>query len=94
MRVEAIGAADEGGTGGGASLAFDWIGGHLLQGRNQGVVVDLRPMRAGHGQDGLDPAEAMLRERPVIATDWSGTQAFCTQHTSFPVPCRAVPLRP
>ncbi|MEO0427782.1 MAG: glycosyltransferase [Pseudomonadota bacterium] len=43
---------------------------------------------------GYGPAEAMLRERPVIATDWSGTQAFCTQHTSFPVPCRAVPVRP
>ncbi|MEM9762466.1 MAG: hypothetical protein AAF968_08155 [Pseudomonadota bacterium] len=43
---------------------------------------------------GYGPAEAMLRERPVIATDWSGTTAFCTARTAFPVPFRKVPVRP
>ncbi|MEO1532235.1 MAG: glycosyltransferase, partial [Pseudomonadota bacterium] len=43
---------------------------------------------------GYGPAEAMLRECPVIATDWSGTTAFCTARTAFPVPFRKVPVRP
>ncbi|MEM7499349.1 MAG: glycosyltransferase [Pseudomonadota bacterium] len=43
---------------------------------------------------GYGPAEAMLRGKPVIVTDWSGTRAFCTERSAFPVPCRRVPVRP
>lgn len=43
---------------------------------------------------GYGPAQAMLLERPVIVTDYSGTRDFCTDETSFPVRADLVPVRP
>ncbi len=37
---------------------------------------------------GYIPAYALYFGKPVIVTDYSGTQDFCTVATSFPVPCR------
>ncbi len=42
---------------------------------------------------GLVPAEAMLLERTVIATDWSATAEFLTPDCSLPVPYRLIPAR-
>ncbi|MEM7527891.1 MAG: glycosyltransferase [Pseudomonadota bacterium] len=43
---------------------------------------------------GYGPAEAMRLGRPVVATDWSGSTAFCTKETAFPVPAKLVPVAP
>jgi glycosyltransferase involved in cell wall biosynthesis len=40
---------------------------------------------------GLVPAEAMLLEKPVVATDWSGTADFIDATCGIPVPARLVP---
>jgi glycosyltransferase involved in cell wall biosynthesis len=42
---------------------------------------------------GLVPAEAMFLERPVIATDFSGTTDFLDAGCGMPVPFRLVPAR-
>ena len=42
---------------------------------------------------GLLPAFALSLATPVITTDHSGTQDFCTPATSMPVRCDLVPLR-
>lgn len=42
---------------------------------------------------GLGMAEAMLFGKPVIATDWSGNTEFCKKGSSFPIPCKLVPVR-
>lgn len=42
---------------------------------------------------GLLPAYALSLATPVITTDYSGTQDFCTEATSMPVRCDLVPLR-
>ncbi len=39
-------------------------------------------------------AEAMLLERPVIATAWSGNMDFCTPDTAVLVPARLIPVQP
>lgn len=43
---------------------------------------------------GYLPAYSLLLGTPVIATDFSGTQDFCTEETSFPVRAQVVRLRP
>ncbi len=42
---------------------------------------------------GLVPAEAMLLGKPVVATDWSGTQDFMDAGCAAPVPARLIPAR-
>ena len=41
---------------------------------------------------GYTPAEAMLLEKPVIATDYSGTKDFINRDTGFPVNYSLVPV--
>lgn len=41
---------------------------------------------------GYTPAEAMLLEKPVIATDYSGTKDFINQDTGFPVQSGLIPV--
>ncbi|GAN63367.1 glycosyltransferase family 4 protein [Acetobacter indonesiensis] len=55
--------------------------------RNADIVLSL------HRSEGLGlvPAEAMLLERPVIATDWSATAEFLTEACGVPVPYTLVP---
>lgn len=43
---------------------------------------------------GYLPAYSLLLGTPVIVTDFSGTQDFCTEETSFPVRANVVLLRP
>jgi glycosyltransferase involved in cell wall biosynthesis len=43
---------------------------------------------------GRGPAEAMLLGKPVILTDYSGTQDFADASVALPVPCRLVPVAP
>ena len=42
---------------------------------------------------GYTPAEAMLLEKPVIATDYSGTRDFIDATTGFPVSYRLIPVK-
>ena len=42
---------------------------------------------------GLLPAYALSLATPVVTTDYSGTQDFCTQETAMPVACELVPVR-
>ena len=42
---------------------------------------------------GRGPAEAMLLEKPVIVTDYSGTSDFCTRDTALLVDYELVPVR-
>jgi glycosyltransferase involved in cell wall biosynthesis len=42
---------------------------------------------------GLVPAEAMLLGKPVVATDWSGTQDFLDADCAALVPARLIPAR-
>ena len=42
---------------------------------------------------GFTPAEAMLLNKPVIATDYSGTKDFINQETGFPVSYRLVSVK-
>jgi hypothetical protein len=43
---------------------------------------------------GRGPAEAMLLGKPVILTDYSGTQDFADADVALLVPCRLVPVAP
>ena len=43
---------------------------------------------------GIGIAEAMLMEKPVVATDWSATTEFVRPEHSIPVPYRLVPVGP
>ena len=43
---------------------------------------------------GIGIAEAMLMEKPVVATDWSATTEFVRPEHAIPVPCRMVPVAP
>jgi glycosyltransferase involved in cell wall biosynthesis len=43
---------------------------------------------------GRGPAEAMLRGKPVITTDYSGTRDFATAETALLVGCELVPVGP
>jgi len=43
---------------------------------------------------GRGPAEAMLLGKPVILTDYSGTQDFADASVALLVPCRLVPVAP
>ena len=43
---------------------------------------------------GRGPAEAMLLGKPVILTDYSGTQDLADADTALLVPCRLVPVAP
>ena len=42
---------------------------------------------------GYTPAEAMLLQKPVIATDYSGTKDFINIETGFPVSYRLIPVK-
>ncbi|AOX19109.1 glycosyltransferase family 4 protein [Kozakia baliensis] len=42
---------------------------------------------------GLIPAQAMLLERPVVATDWSATAEYLDESCGFPVAYHLVPAR-
>ena len=42
---------------------------------------------------GLVPAEAMLLEKPVVATAWSATEEFLDAACAMMVPARLVPAR-
>jgi glycosyltransferase involved in cell wall biosynthesis len=42
---------------------------------------------------GYTPTEAMLLEKPVIATDYSGTKDFINQNTGFPVNYQLIPVQ-
>ena len=42
---------------------------------------------------GYTPAEAMLLEKPVIATNYSGTKDFINQDTGFPVSYKLIPVK-
>lgn len=41
---------------------------------------------------GLTLAEAMLRRKPVVATDWSGNTDFMDTNCAVPVPYKLVPV--
>lgn len=43
---------------------------------------------------GLGMVEAMVHAKPVIGTDFSGSQDFLSAETGFPVPCQLRPIRP
>lgn len=43
---------------------------------------------------GLGMAEAMALEKPVIATDYSGSCDFVTARTGYPIPFTLIPVRP
>jgi len=43
---------------------------------------------------GYLPAYSLLLGTPVISTDFSGTQDFCTEETSFPVRAKVILLNP
>jgi glycosyltransferase involved in cell wall biosynthesis len=43
---------------------------------------------------GLGMAEAMALEKPVIATDYSGSCEFVTASTGYPIPFTLIPVRP
>lgn len=43
---------------------------------------------------GYIPAYGLWYEKPVIATDYSGTTDFCTPDTAFPIPYRMVQAKP
>jgi glycosyltransferase involved in cell wall biosynthesis len=40
------------------------------------------------------PAFGLLLGKPVIVTDYSGTQEYCSEATSFPVRCSLKPIEP
>lgn len=42
---------------------------------------------------GLPIAEAMLMGTPTVVTDWSGSQDFCNEQNSFPVPYALIPVK-
>lgn len=43
---------------------------------------------------GYFPAYALKYAKPLIVSDYSGTQDFCTAKTSYPVPCQMVKTKP
>jgi GT2 family glycosyltransferase len=43
---------------------------------------------------GLGMAEAMALEKPVIATDYSGSSEFITESTGYPIPFTLIPVPP
>jgi glycosyltransferase involved in cell wall biosynthesis len=73
------------------------------------LIVDAMPEReffalirdhdcivSSHRAEGFGylPAYGMSFGKPVIVTDYSGTQDFCTPRTSYPVSHRLIPVRP
>ena len=42
---------------------------------------------------GRNIAESMLLNRPVVVTDYSGNQDFCTSETAYLVPFKIIPLK-
>lgn len=61
-----------------------------------GVIQMADALISAHRSEGFGylPAYAMLLSRPVITTNHSGTEDFCTEETSFPVESKLVPIAP
>lgn len=64
--------------------------------RYLGVIQMADALISAHRSEGFGylPAYAMLLSRPVIATNHSGTEDFCTEETSFPVASKLLPIPP
>lgn len=61
-----------------------------------GIIQMADALVSAHRSEGFGylPAYAMLLQRPVIVTNHSGTEDFCTEETSFPVASRLTPIAP
>ncbi|MFB0872457.1 MULTISPECIES: glycosyltransferase family 4 protein [unclassified Sphingobium] len=61
-----------------------------------GTIQMADALISAHRSEGFGylPAYAMLLSRPVITTNHSGTEDFCTEETSFPVESKLVPIAP
>lgn len=61
-----------------------------------GIIEMSDALISAHRSEGFGylPAYAMLLSRPLITTDHSGTEDFCTEETSFPVTSKLVQIAP
>lgn len=61
-----------------------------------GIIQMADALISAHRSEGFGylPAYAMLLSRPVITTNHSGTEDFCTEETSFPVASKLTPIAP
>ncbi|MDO7836020.1 glycosyltransferase family 4 protein [Sphingobium sp. HBC34] len=61
-----------------------------------GIIQMADALISAHRSEGFGylPAYAMLLSRPVITTNHSGTEDFCTEETSFPVASKLTPIPP
>ncbi|QGP77590.1 glycosyltransferase family 4 protein [Sphingobium sp. CAP-1] len=59
-----------------------------------GIIQMADALISAHRSEGFGylPAYAMLLSRPVITTNHSGTEDFCTEETSFPVASKLTPI--
>jgi len=69
---------------------------HLPFARYLGLISAVTALVSPHRAEGFGylPAYAMKLGTPVIATDYAGTQDFCTAKTALPVPWRPRLVRP
>lgn len=67
----------------------------LTRGEIVSLIADCDCYLSLHRSEGfgLGMVEAMVHAKPVIATDFSGSQDFLSAETGFPVPCRLRPVR-
>ncbi len=84
-QIEAIAAKDPRITVLRETLPFD---------RLLGLIASATALISPHRAEGFGyfPAFALTLGVPVIATDYSGTQDFCTPDTSLPIPAELVPV--
>ena len=69
---------------------------HLPFAEYLGLIREATALVSPHRAEGFGyvPAYAMALGTPVIATDYAGTQDFCTPETALPVPWRKRLVRP
>ena len=67
----------------------------LTRGEIVSLIADCDCYLSLHRSEGfgLGMVEAMVHAKPVIGTDFSGSQDFLSTETGFPVPCQLRPLR-
>lgn len=68
----------------------------LTRGEIVSLIADCDCYLSLHRSEGfgLGMVEAMVHAKPVIGTDFSGSQDFLSAETGFPVPCQLRPVRP
>lgn len=66
----------------------------LSRGDTLGLIAATDAVVSLHRSEGLGLliAEAMLLGKPVIATDYSGSQEFLNESTGYPVDCNLIPV--